>query len=334
MEIEPSRPTFLRRLLHPVWTDVVALVLDAHEPRPDEDNLRIWRLVLLARGVPCRMLSDSRPEGHRLVVPAWFGQRAAREIELYHQENKAAPIKREPEAPVVPGSLSLPVAFMSLLVLFHACTTMAFPRFGVFPGSWAPLGSANARQMLNGEWWRAITALTLHGDGAHVVGNAMVGGAFLVVLGRRVGPGLALGLTLVAGVLGNIANAFALGAPHDSIGFSTAVFGAAGLLSSVQAFSGSSYRVDEVDLYGRIVTAVRSFFVPMAAGLGLLAMLGTGGENTDLGAHLFGFLAGLVMGVPLGVFVRRHRALPHSMDGSVAILSFFLLVATWIAVSC
>ena len=38
------------------------------------------------------------------------------------------------------------------------------------------------------------------------------------------------------------------------------------------------------------------FFMPVMAGLALLALLGSSGERTDLGAHLFGLLCGLAMG--------------------------------------
>ena len=38
-------------------------------------------------------------------------------------------------------------------------------------------------------------------------------------------------------------------------------------------------------------------WVPVAAGLGILAMLGTGGERVDLWAHAFGLGAGVVLGI-------------------------------------
>jgi rhomboid protease GluP len=39
--------------------------------------------------------------------------------------------------------------------------------------------------------------------------------------------------------------------------------------------------------------------LPLAAGVALLADLGTGGERTDLGAHVFGFMVGLAVGAAL-----------------------------------
>jgi hypothetical protein len=45
----------------------------------------------------------------------------------------------------------------------------------------------------------------------------------------------------------------------------------------------------------------RTVLPPLAAGLGLLAMLGSSGEQTDLGAHLFGLLVGVVAGIILAL---------------------------------
>jgi hypothetical protein len=44
-------------------------------------------------------------------------------------------------------------------------------------------------------------------------------------------------------------------------------------------------------------TSFRGRVAPLIAGLGLLAYTGTAGENTDLGAHLFGFIAGFALGL-------------------------------------
>jgi hypothetical protein len=45
-------------------------------------------------------------------------------------------------------------------------------------------------------------------------------------------------------------------------------------------------------------------FAPLAAGLALLALYGAGGLNTDVGAHVSGFLAGLGFGF-LATLARR-----------------------------
>ncbi len=41
----------------------------------------------------------------------------------------------------------------------------------------------------------------------------------------------------------------------------------------------------------------RGAWVPLGAGIALLAMLGTGTARTDLAAHIFGLLAGMTLGL-------------------------------------
>ena len=91
---------------------------------------------------------------------------------------------------------------------------------------WFARGSANAAAILRGEWWRAVTALTLHGDAGHVAGNAVLGGFLLALLARSIGPGMASALMLLSGVAGTLAAAALVRQNFVSIGASTAVFGA------------------------------------------------------------------------------------------------------------
>ena len=48
-------------------------------------------------------------------------------------------------------------------------------------------------------------------------------------------------------------------------------------------------------------------WVPVGGGLALLAMLGTGGGRVDLGAHVFGLLAGVGIGLMLSPLTLRAR---------------------------
>ena len=70
----------------------------------------------------------------------------------------------------------------------------------------------------------------------------------------------------------NVLNAWAQGAAHRSIGASTAVFAALGMLAAYTWRQG--FLRD---------TPWRARIAPIVAGLGLLAFTGTAGENTDLG---------------------------------------------------
>ena len=95
---------------------------------------------------------------------------------------------------------------------------------------WFSHGRADALRLFS-EPWRMITALTLHADGQHVIGNAISGSIFGTMVARRIGPGGALFAILLSGIIGNTLNALHhLPDGHYSIGASTAVFGAVGML--------------------------------------------------------------------------------------------------------
>lgn len=164
-------------------------------------------------------------------------------------------------------------------------------------------GAADAERICNGEWWRTVTALTLHADAAHLLGN-LFGLVFLGYLVARImGPGLGWFLVLAAGGAGNAAIAALVSPHHVSVGASTAVFGALGILvgfsGTQKAFLGRDER-----------RAWRTELFPLGAGLSILAMWGAS-PGTDMAAHLTGFVAGLILSIPFSV--REY----HWMKGRV-----------------
>jgi membrane associated rhomboid family serine protease len=197
-------------------------------------------------------------------------------IALDDVERDQRPVRRAPAGhpPTLAG--------VHMAVLLAAVYLLSGPRAA--GGRAFAAGEADARAILAGQWWRAVTALTLHADGTHLLGNAVFAAVFVGALGGVVGSGSALLLTLLAGAAGNLLNAWFRAPLHQGVGASTAVFGALGVLSGVSFLT-------------RWQSAQRArAWVAVGAGLGLLAMLGSG-ERTDLGAHLFGF----ALGVPLGL---------------------------------
>lgn len=164
-------------------------------------------------------------------------------------------------------------------------------------------GAADAGLICRGEWWRTVTALTLHADAAHLLGN-LFGLVFLGYLVARImGPGLGWFLVLAAGGAGNAAIAALVSPHHVSVGASTAVFGALGILVG---FSGTQMAF--LPRHERRVWREELF--PLGAGLSLLAMWGAN-PGTDMAAHLAGFVAGLVLPIPFSV--REY----HWMKGRV-----------------
>ena len=91
-------------------------------------------------------------------------------------------------------------------------------------------GRSIAIAITEGEFFRAVTALTLHGDYKHLFSNIFFGGIVLWALSTMTGTGIALLFALFTGFAGNVMNAFFYGSAHNSIGASTSVFGVIGVL--------------------------------------------------------------------------------------------------------
>lgn len=277
---------------------------------PGRRSAEEWALVLAAEG----LAPTVRHDGHRyvLLVPPEQADRAAASLEEYARERRAA------EAPPPPtevfegdAPLVLAVAVSGALLLFFAVTGPW--REG---SPWFEAGAAHAGRIQAGEVWRLVTALTLHADLGHVVANALTGALFGAGVARALGPGVAAAAILGSGAAGNGLNALLRAGDHVSVGASTAVFGAVGLLGGL----------------GRgAVRAGRSrrIAVTLAASLGLLAMLGTGGERTDLWAHGLGLSCGLALGVALG----RGPARPPRTGWQVllGLVAAGAVAASWLA---
>jgi membrane associated rhomboid family serine protease len=214
----------------------------------------------------------------------------------------------EAENPPAPAELARPDPGGSLAGVVAGLAIIAFAFLaGLGPtGSLFERGSADAARMLRGEWWRAVTALTLHADQAHVAANAVALGIFLGAVARRLGPALATWLALAAGVAGNVLTALALRGGHVSIGASTAVFGALGTLSALQV-------------------PRRSAWLTLGVGVALLGLLGTS-ARADLLAHLLGF----AMGIAEGLAVRRMTPPRRSvLQPAIALLAFAPVALAW-----
>jgi len=332
MPVEPSSLGFLLRAFRSHWIDLAPLVLEDEQAQLDHSTAKLWALVLASRHIPYHMRTFSREEGggHTVQVQPWFSDRAVEEIQLYLREN--APDGRLivlPDLRPVSG-MEPTVAVMTCMVLFFWAYSRTYPAFALYPKLWLDLGSAEASRILSGEWWRVFTALTLHADSAHVMGNALIGGVFVWLVSRRLGSGLAWSLTIWGGGIGNLLNSLALAAPHNAIGFSTASFAAAGVLAAIAPFGvgGGIHGFGTGSLARRIYRFICSALVPVGAGLGLLAMLGAG-EDTDLGAHLFGFLSGLGLGTVTGLLSTRFGLPGKVADGVLFVVALCTVVAAW-----
>ncbi len=284
---------------------------------PDERVAESWTFALHALGIEHRVdPPGERQAGWGVWVEPTAAARAIATLNAHDREAREESERALREGQIPDHGQSLAgVAAAVALVAFFAVTG---PR-EADAGGWFRAGSAVADHIVRGQWWRAVTALTLHADIAHVLGNAAAAIIFISPLGRWLGDGLALLLVAAAGTSGNLATAYLYGAHHDSVGASTATFAALGLLGGLQIVRRLRGQPDPRG-------GLRRAFVVLAACLGLFAMLGVG-PRTDVVAHLTGLGAGLVFGCGAGVAVRRQ--VPWVVQVGLLAFSAFAVVACW-----
>ena len=268
-------------------------------------------LVIAAMRIPHWIL---REDGMFLLcVKPQHAESAAREIAVWEAERLVENNARE---------FSAPAEKTSMVSLWIAGWIGAF--FFVFqnrlPEALIEEGEGSSHAILRGEWWRVFTALTLHADASHIGANLAAMLVFAGFLLGFFGGGWTWFCIIASGALGNWLNAWGhRGETHVSIGSSTAVFGALGLLVGAQIASQT--------LALRRVR-VREILVPLGAGLAWLAWFGVGGRETDFTAHFCGLICGVPLGAA-GVFFRLKKCTPRVVQIALGFAACALLVVAW-----
>lgn len=255
-------------------------------------------LVLSAKAIPWYLSHASR--NRQLYVPALLEQRAMRELALYESEN------RPNQRTYVPWTLyhdwaAAPIYLIPLVLVYALQHGWLLQDGRILQKR----GALDAIQViLHSEWPRLATALTLHNGIVHLVGNVCFGAFFLALLARLCGYGHAWLLSCLGGILGNGLSVLTHKLGYASIGFSTALFATVGAIAGVLL-----WRISE------------KIFMPFAAALAFLAMLGVEGANTDYAAHICGLCAGGILGLIEGSALRHNwRLLPQTLAALLALL--------------
>lgn len=278
---------------------------EARLPASSRGDAEAMALVLAAEGIPHRVVNESG----RFSVGLASADHARAELVLAAWARENAP-EAPPPAPD-PG-----VDTRAGIWLAAALVAAYFVTGGWDDASeWFERGANDGRLVVAGEWWRPVTALTLHGDVSHVLGNAFSCAVFGSLLMSRYGAGAGGLLLLASGALGNWLAAEWYRWHYVSVGASTALFGAIGALTSA-----------ELVRRRRLQLRWGQSWLPLAGGLGLLAMLGTG-KGSDFLAHVFGLLSGMALGVPAALGFRRPP--PARAQLALAALALAVLAAAW-----
>jgi len=238
-----------------------------------EDQAQTYSVVLSAAGIEFDFIRGTH--GWNLTVGNEDRERALNAIASYLSENEAHSQKEM--APHDTYQKTVVGVWVSLILLAaHIIITMT----GAHRMLVVSYG-ASAAAILTGQYYRAVTALVLHADSVHLVGNMVGIALFGTAVCSVTGWGLGWLIILMNGAAGNLLNAVFYQADHLSVGASTAVFGAVGFLAMRQFLN--RYREPRRRLKA---------WIPLGGGLALLGMLGTA-PHVDLSAHILGFVSGI-----------------------------------------
>ena len=281
--------------------------------------------VLTAVGIENEIELDG--DAYAVRVDAVAHAHALHHLAQYEAERRRTPLP-EPELALQPDAWLGSMVYVLVLLAIPLAAEMGWQHVG------NALGQMDPVRIRAGEWWRAWTALTLHRDASHLLGNLGAG----VLLGHAAaqiwGNARAWLLVVMTAAAANLVEAQLPLAPYVSVGASTAVFAALGL---VAAWSWRSRRRYAHNWMRRAV--------PLVAGLAVLAFFGGGDatpgglevgpsfEATDYGttnvlSHALGFGSGALVGAV--VAGRRCAGWLESMPAWLAATAALgQVVAAW-----
>jgi rhomboid protease GluP len=267
---------------------------------------REYSLVLEARAIEHQVL-ESDDEWQLTVIPSLQAS-ALEELARYSAE-RSIPRPRSRFVVTFKGAGVGAIVYALILLLTAYCAGAE-----LFGKDWYALGVIDAGPART-EWWRAITALTLHADPVHLFSNLFFGMLIGAAASRLVGPGVAWFAAVIAGACGNYVDMWIAPVSHRALGASTAVFAALGLVAGLAWTERLTFR--ERTWYR---------WAPLIAGVCLLTLFGAGGEHVDVLGHLLGFAFGVAAGGLCAIArVPRSRApATQFVFGAAAVFSIGL----------
>ena len=159
-----------------------------------------FNLVLQAVHLDSQVVNyDNR---YYLLIEEERAAKAYQQLKLYIQENTEKEFIPRPLRPLSHGFAGAYLYGLVLLIIGALKSANAYNLY------WQSNGLAHSVKIMQGEWWRTITALGLHADVAHLAGNIGFGAVFGILVSQYIGSGAAWFTILISGALGNALNAF------------------------------------------------------------------------------------------------------------------------------
>jgi membrane associated rhomboid family serine protease len=270
-----------------------------------------WSLVLVSQGIECTIERDPEIDRWQLVVEAPDYSRALQSIRQYRIENYR-PFWRQtlPWTGLIFDWRSLGWVLLVIAVFVLDETRSGYLRVA---------GQMDSHAVWAGQWWRIFTAITLHSDIAHLAANVSSGLLLVGLAMGAFGSGNALLGSYLAGAVGNLAGLAFYGNNHRGLGASGMITGALGLLT-VHSL-----------MWWRAGGKPRQLWVRgVMGGVLLLVLLGTN-PDSDVTAHVAGFLGGCVIGCGLALLPERLTQAAWFNRSTELIYGGLVLITWWLA---
>ncbi len=262
-----------------------------------------WSLVLASQDIEHTI--ESMDEAWTLVMSGVDADRAAAAIRAYEQEN-ATVWRHEVKWTGLLFDWRSVFWWVFVGVMFWLSTEVRpeLREFGVF----------KSVRFLHGEWWRAVTAVTLHADATHFALNAATGTLLLGLVMGCFGAGRGLLISLLCGAGANAIEALLQPKGYNGLGASGMVMASLGLLAAQSMFERHTSAREWI---GRGVIAAFLLFTLIGFDV-----------KSDVLAHLLGFANGIVCGVVICLVDRRLKRRP-SVDLVAGIITAGLVASCW-----
>jgi rhomboid protease GluP len=177
----------------------------------------------------------------------------------------------------------VPPVTVGLIVLLTAILAAEMARGSLGSEYGIVRAGALVRQLVvDGQWWRLVTMMFLHGGVEHLFGNAVALWVLGMICEHAFGRAQFVFLFVMSGVAGALVSAL-LG-PGPSVGASGAIFG----LQGAAVVLLTRHR-------GRLIMRARRVGVVLVAWAVYTIAQGLGTPYVDNGAHIGGFLGGILI---------------------------------------
>ncbi len=273
-------------------------------------DLERWTFALEAMRIPFELTPADEESGEMVLwvrrEHAARAHRAVVELDLEDALPASQP-QADERRRAQPHAITGSIALVWLLML-----GMVLQRY--VPG-WEARGALVGSAVRSGEWYRTLTAMTLHAGLVHLLSNSAFLVIFAVTAIRGLGTGVSAAIAVAAGALANVASALAHPAEFRAVGASGGVFALLGLVAALAVRRRPTH------------AAVR--WAPgVGAALGLFAFTGLAHE-TDVIAHFGGGVLGFALGLVAERFDPLARRAAARLQWLAGLTALGTLVLAW-----